>query len=349
MFHLRVLCTVYIFKSQEEVKNLIKSILFSLAYGDSFGMPTEMMTSKEIKARIGYVDQFLPSQKSIYFSRELPAGSVTDDTIFSLILVDMIIENSGEIDTKTYIEKISAWIDFNSKKTEVVGPSTMKAIAALKKGVPIEKVGIFGTTNGAAMKIVPIGISNIFNSEEKLINDVYKVCLPTHNTKVAIGGAVLIAHLIRKFCRKETDWSSIWDESYRVLEKTDNLGVDTSHALITSRVKHVYEIVNREISIEMKLEQLKSEIGTSMEMIETVPTAIGLAYLSKGNLKKCARFSANIGGDTDTIGAISCALVGAHKTSILDRELKIIEEVNGINFDDISNRFMKTILRKTDI
>ncbi|MEJ7336436.1 ADP-ribosylglycohydrolase family protein, partial [Staphylococcus epidermidis] len=51
-------------------------------------------------------------------------------------------------------------------------------------------------------------------------------------------------------------------------------------------------------------------IGCGTSLTESVPTALAIAYFCK-DPNKCAIFCANIGGDTDKIGAMATAISGA--------------------------------------
>ena len=42
---------------------------------------------------------------------------------------------------------------------DLLGPSTKRAVAAVLAGVPPEEAGAAGATNGAAMRIAPVGIA----------------------------------------------------------------------------------------------------------------------------------------------------------------------------------------------
>ncbi|MEA5017531.1 MAG: ADP-ribosylglycohydrolase family protein [Erysipelotrichaceae bacterium] len=329
------------------LNKVFKSVLFAIAYGDAFGMPSEMMSYNEIKARIGYIDQFLPSQENIYFNRSLKAGTVTDDTIFSLILTEVILENNGVISTTSFVDKMIDLLNSNKIDKTVIGPSTLKAFTSISDGVLIEAAGIFGTTNGAAMKIAPISLINIYSDEDKLIDDVYKICLPTHNTRVAISGAITIAYIIYAFIRNDIDWNTLWSNVYRILDKSKDLGVNTSHSLLESRIKMVENLLRSPLTIDEKIIFIQNDIGTSMDTLETIPSAIALAYLANGDLRACARLCANIGGDTDTIGAIACAILNAKEHLILDEELAFIQTVNNLDFDDISERLANCVIQRS--
>lgn len=82
---------------------------------------------------------------------------------------------------------MSDWNENSGVSAYVSGPSTLKALDKIAKGVPVEEAGVTGTTNGAAMKIAPIGIVSDYREMQNLIKNVYQICLPTHNTKIAIA------------------------------------------------------------------------------------------------------------------------------------------------------------------
>ena len=56
---------------------------------------------------------------------------------------------------------------------------------------------------------------------------------------------------------------------------------------------------------------LKELFGTGVESVETAPSAFAITSLAKGNPWEAVRLSADIGGDTDTLGAITGAICGA--------------------------------------
>ena len=58
------------------------------------------------------------------------------------------------------------------------------------------------------------------------------------------------------------------------------------------------------------LENIYNIIGAGVIISESVPAALSIAYYAK-NPNKCSILCANLGGDTDTIGAMACAICGA--------------------------------------
>lgn len=94
---------------------------------------------------------------------------MTDDTINSILVTEMLSENGGRVDAQVFIKKLRYWMKHSDKSSAVVGPSTAKALELIEAGTPMEEAGSTGTTNGAAMKIVPIGLLAGYNCKEEWI------------------------------------------------------------------------------------------------------------------------------------------------------------------------------------
>ena len=77
-----------------------------------------------------------------------------------------------------------------------------------------------------------------------------------------------------------------------------------------------------------------------MDIIESVPAAIALVELAKTQPMKCAMLAANLGGDTDTIGAMATAICGAlHGIEAFPEEhIQRIKQANSIDFTPYAQR-----------
>ena len=91
---------------------------------------------------------------------------------------------------------------------------------------------------------------------------------------------------------------------------------------------------------EEVVNQLQLFFGTGVETIETIPAVMTIVMLAKGDPYKAAEISANIGGDTDTIGAISTAICGALNPIFEESVISVLEAVNDIGFEELSTRLM---------
>lgn len=307
-------------------------LLYGCAIGDSWGMATEMMTYDNILKSNFNKDILNPSLSESIISKGFEAGSITDDTINTLLIMKMLKDNNGHINTNDYIRHLIYWTKNSPIAGYVTGPSTSKALEKILNNEPIETTGIMGTTNGAAMKIAPLGIVLDYKNLDNLIENVYKICIPTHNTTIAIQGACSIVVAVSYLLMDNDNY----DELLSLIEKTINkakvFGFNWPSADLYLKIKKAINIVYNYTDF---LEILYKELGTTMETIDTIPIALSLFMYSKGNINICKKLTSTIGGDTDTIGAIACALCGSQNPSLIKKEdIEIIERVNNINFSE---------------
>lgn len=326
------------------MKKKIWGVLAGGALGDAMGMPTECWSQEKIrKIYPSGVDQLYPSDENDVFGRKLEAGSITDDTINTVMIAEMIVKNAGKICVEDYVSELVEWNNSSSVSAFVSGPSTMKALASIAKGVPIEKTGMSGTTNGSSMKIAPIGIISDYRDMEQLVKNVYEICLPTHNTKIAIAGASTIAAVVSYVVRGGTSISDIWDIAYQAIAVAQPYGYDFPSASLTLRMKQAQAVLSETKDEQVVLKRLYEEIGTGVETIETIPSTFAIIELANGDPYKAACLSASIGWDTDTIGAISTAICGGMHPNFSEGVIEKIEQVNDLNFDKLAENLLSCV------
>lgn len=332
--------------SKDIVRSRVKGALLGCAYGDAMGMPTEMMTRENIDALFpSGVRELSSSTEYDFIGRSMQAGEITDDTINTILVVDMLIQEHGVVNTETYLAYLQNWIQENPEKSKfVAGPSTLRALDAISKGTPLEKAGVFGTTNGSAMKISPIGIVSDYHNLEALVDNVERLCLPTHNTSIAIAGASAIAACISYAIREENPTLDfLWDVAYQGALLGEKRGFNFPTASLTRRLRAVQEYVKTH-SEEEVIEELKYFFGTGVESLETIPAVLAIVAISKGDPIKAGYISASIGGDTDTLGAISCSICGCLNPEFPDTIIQTLESVNTISFDDLTEGLLPYVV-----
>ena len=93
-------------------------------------------------------------------------------------------------------------------------------------------------------------------------------------------------------------------------------------------------VVRQANGIESACEGLYQRVGAGTSTLESVPCAIAMVELAGGDPNRCAILCANLGGDTDTIGAMATAICGALRgISAIDATLKQqLDEVNQLDF-----------------
>ncbi|TNS13258.1 ADP-ribosylglycohydrolase family protein, partial [Escherichia coli] len=109
------------------------------------------------------------------------------------------------------------------------------------------------------------------------------------------------------------------------------------------RLEIALKIVRNADGTESASEQLYQVVGAGTSTIESVPCAIALVELAQTDPNRCAVLCANLGGDTDTIGAMATAICGAlHGVNAIDPALKAeLDAVNQLDFNRYATALAK--------
>lgn len=324
---------------KSDKRSRIRGAFIGAAYGDAFGMPSEAWTPEKIKEKFGYIDEFLPGDEENEISRGFQPGEVTDDTINMIFVTEMLAENKGEVKPEIFIQKLRNWAREQEKSKTVIGPSTAAAFAQLDQGVSMEITGKNGITNGGAMKILPVGL--LYGSEDIsiLAEQVQKLCMPTHNTSCAISAACAVAAAAGMAVEGDKSLKEILYYAVQGAKAGEAKGYQLCSPSVQRRIQLAVQIAEQKKEPSEILKDLYEVIGTGLSSAESIPAAMGILALSKGDPVLCARYGANIGGDTDTIGAMACGICGAYMGDRIfnEREIRLLEKVNRISFDRLTD------------
>jgi ADP-ribosylglycohydrolase len=282
--------------------------LLGVALGDAMGMPSQTLSRERIVATYGTISDLVDAAPDHPVSGGLRAGTVTDDTEQSLLLARQLLGGDGPFDEERWARSLLAWEKDTHARgvNDLLGPSTKRAIDLLLRGVPASETGRFGTTNGAAMRIVPVGISMPLEPLSRFVAMVAETCRVTHNTSEAIGSAVAVAAIVSA----GVSGSSFEDGLEGALAGAragEQMGTPPVSGRISERIADALDLCRTASGPA----GIAAVIGTSVSAMASVPMAFAIARLAGGDAWKAATMSANIGDDTDTIGAISCGMVGA--------------------------------------
>src|SRR5258707_5907279 len=185
---------------QRALRSRALGAFYGLAIGDALGMPTESRSRQDIVSRYGdLLGAFEPGPADHPLAAGLPAGTVTDDTEQTVLLARLIVEYDGEIGPAELASRLLAWEDSMRARgsLSLLGPSTQRALGAISAGARIENAGRFGTTNGAAMRITPVGVATPSRDRDLLGDRVVAASRVTHNTGIALAGAAAVAAAVR--------------------------------------------------------------------------------------------------------------------------------------------------------
>ncbi|MDR6294886.1 ADP-ribosylglycohydrolase [Pantoea dispersa] len=321
----------------------ILGAFYGQALGDAMGMPSELWPRSRVKQHFGWIDRFLPgpaeNNAACYFGR----AAFTDDTSMALALADAIISHDGEIDAETIGVNILRWAEaFDAFNKNVLGPTSKIALNALKNGTPVAQLENNGLTNGAAMRVSPLGCLLPARDLQAFIDAVALASSPTHKSDVAIAGATAIAWAISRAI-DGSDWATIRDELPAIARAAQERRVTTFSAAMAARIELALQVVAQGRGTESTMQQIYDLVGTGTSTIESVPAAIAMVELAATDPNRCAILCANLGGDTDTIGAMAVAICGAlHGIDAIDAQLKAeLDAANALDFTHYSRAFVR--------
>ncbi len=320
----------------------ILGTFYGQALGDSMGMPSELWPRSRVKTHFGWIDRFLDGPKENNAACYFTACQFTDDTSMALALADAIIECDGQIIPEVIARNVLTWADdFDAFNKNIFGPSSKAAMRAIKEGESISKLENNGVTNGAAMRVSPMGCLLPTNSLDDFIDQVALASSPTHKSDVAISGAVVIAWAISKAIEGHS-WIMIKDQLPAVALAAQTKNVTTFSASMAARVELALMVANENSGLEERMDKIYNLVGAGVSTIESVPAAIAMVELANTDPNRCAILCANLGGDTDTIGAMATAICGAlNGIQAIDVKLKQqLDDKNQLDFDTYASKFL---------
>ena len=293
--------------------------LAGLALGDALGMPTQAMSPEQIRAVYGTITGLVDADASQPYAPGMPAGSVTDDTEQALLVASLLVRGRGTssgrvaLDAGEFAHALLAWEDSMIERgsLDLLGPSTKAALERVRAGEDPLTVGGAGTTNGAAMRVTPIGIAMSTADPEAFADAVWSSCQVTHATRQGFQSAALVAAAVSMgidAVRSTTpDLRSLLWKAVTYVDSLPERGAWTPDPDVVAATRRAMQLVANPAS--SSLECLVEQVGTSVASAQAIPMAFAL--LARDPSPQALLDAANIGGDTDTIGAIAGAILGA--------------------------------------
>jgi ADP-ribosylglycohydrolase len=323
-----------------EQRDRARGALYGLAIGDALGMPTQLLSRRQIMQRWGpLLAGFEPAPPGHPIADGRPAGAVTDDTEQAVLLGRLLL--SGRVDPAELAAALTAWDrDMAARGSlDLLGPSTRRAIDAVLAGTPPEQAGATGDTNGAAMRIAPVGIAVAPGDLAALVDAVHQASLVTHNTSVALAGAAAVAAAVSAGVGSAGVGSAGVGSAGVGSAGVDGAGAGaassgaarvaaaTGVAVAAARLgaKHGHWVAGADVAARIEwavglvagrpaeeaAELIYTLVGTSLATQESVPAAFAVLSAVPGDPWRACLLAASLGGDCDTIAAMAGAIGGA--------------------------------------
>jgi ADP-ribosyl-[dinitrogen reductase] hydrolase len=289
--------------SIDNIINSLKGTFFGCAVGDAFGASNEF-------AHIRYPMNEPHITKMEYVTHfKLPAGSWTDDTSMMLCLAESICDYSY-FDHRTAMKYYLKWLSegYNSVTDYAfdVGCTVRRAIIEYRnKGyLPARTVEEYCQSNGCLMRLAPVPMFYSNNCEEAARMS-GESALTTHAHPVCVRTTELFGWLIA---------AAIGGDSYSKRTKDELLHFTGAPGyLLDITPKIGYPDISSLKSIVTGEYLLKShrDLDSTGYVIAGLETALW-AFAHTDSFRDGLILVVNLGGDTDTIGAIYGMLAGAY-------------------------------------
>ncbi len=267
-------------------RDKLQGMLVGLAIGDALGMPVEFKTR-------GRFEEVTSYREGGPFN--LPAGYWTDDTSMALCLADSIIEKGG-YDSFDIMDKYTAWISkgyrSSTGKCFDVGNQVSKAISRYAQNpiVSSNEEYVKAAGNGCVMRLAPVVIAAIVSNKNIYSIERYGMisARETHLSHVAEQATGLFASFLY-IAATEVD----------AKEKIKSL---IDNAPDNEEIRGAWKNVS-----EKSIESIKP----TGYVVDTVEAALW-AFLTTESFKDAVLKAVNLGGDSDTIGAVCGQIAGAY-------------------------------------
>lgn len=292
------------------MQNKILGGLYGQALGDAFAMPAQVHPDDTVRT-FGWLETWEDAPDDHIVHAGLPAGRITDDSEQAYSIAQAIIK-ANAVTVEAVVAGLVTWYErVGGDASPYVGPSTKRGINALKSGEDPSTTGLWGDTNGAPMRISPIGLLHP-GDVNGAVEDTVTVCMPTHFTQPAVSGACAVSAAIATAMMDDISLSAVIQAGILGAELGRQHGRKWFGTSVSFKIQQALEIAHSGQDVKTRLHRLYYEVGTTLNVPETVGAAFGVVAMADGDPKQTAILAANLSGDADTVGAIACAISGTY-------------------------------------
>jgi ADP-ribosyl-[dinitrogen reductase] hydrolase len=263
-----------------------QGVLLGVACGDALGRPVEFETPARILAQYGEVTEMLANG-----TWDKPAGTVTDDTEMALRLARSLADR-GAFDPADVAERFVAWYESGPFD---IGNMTASALARIRDGEPWHVAGQrvweaspegSNAGNGSVMRAAPLAVA-FASREAELVDASVASSKITHADPRCTAGCAVLNLTLAGLASGRSEPLS------RALDRVEPPGAleDALRPVATAAAD---------------LDDLRS----TGYVVDTLQTALWHGLRAE-TAEDALVDVVNMGGDADTVGAVTGAVVGA--------------------------------------
>jgi len=317
--------------------------LYGLAVGDALGMPTQALPRDVVAQLFGELDGFRAGPAENELSAGLPAGRTTDDTDQAVIVAECLVAGRGRVDPDRLASRLLGWQDrmVAAGSADLLGPSTLRALHLVAAGAPAGTTGRWGDTDGAAMRVAPLGVATPPEPLDRLCAAVADLDRLTHDTTVANAGACAVAAVVSAGVAG-AGWTEAAAHGLQAATAGSRLGSYVPGADVARRTRWALDLV-RDADDDTLLDLVDGLVGTGVATQEAVPAAFAIASRAATDPWRAGLLAARLGGDSDTIAAMAAAMVGACTglAALPATAVQQVRRVNGLDLEPLVDDLLR--------
>lgn len=302
----------------EELRDKFAGALLGTFVGDALGAPVEGWPPDRLRETLDNLALQPPGSRremydalvgllSLDVGGVVPPGSgrYTDDTQMTIGLAESLAA-VGNFDGPDLARRFAD----NFEGHRGYGPGAYRVLLDLKKGAAWDEAGqgLFGGQgsfgNGAAMRVAPAGVM-FHDNLPRLRRVAEQQARITHTHVLGMQGAVWQAAAVAAATRLDPE-QNVFDPLAFLDEVTATVGpLEPWYAEAVADIRRL-------LAEWPRAEEVANVLGSGIEAHESVPAALYSFLANPHGFADAVRYSVLLGGDADTIGAMTGAIAGAY-------------------------------------
>ncbi|MBC8101824.1 MAG: ADP-ribosylglycohydrolase family protein [Cytophagales bacterium] len=297
------------------LRDRFRGALLGTLVGDALGAPVEEMPCDRLNEALDSFSGMSREERQrqvpvfgLLAGAEVPPGYVhyTDDTQMTIGVAESLIaypEFDGSYLASRFAENFEGHRGY--------GPGGYAMIQELRNGAAWNEVGeqLFGGEgsfgNGAAMRAAPVGM--LYHDDLPALRRIAEAqASVTHTHPIGRQSAALQAAAVAAALRFDIE-----NEDFDGLAFIDSVTDSTVVGPLENWLGAGYHDVRTLLRVAPRIEEVAETLGNGIEAQLSVPTALYAFAAHYDSFAQAVLYAVRLGGDADTIGAMTGAIAGA--------------------------------------
>lgn len=361
------------------LRGRVRAMLYGIALGDALGAPVEKLSAADIRTRYGRVTSLrtrwhkMDQAPETRNHRVRGDGIVTDDTLMTLALMDIYGAEERHLDAwdmaDGMVREIAwtpRWVPELQREAMLIDrlfyPEKWIFQRHQLSSCDPRQGGIGNMVNcGAAMYIAPVGVVNA--ADPRAAYDEAIAFASGHQESFGLEAAGVFAAAVAAAFVPGTDIDAIVDTAIGLAKDGTRAaiadivaiarrlrGTGASHQQVTEAF---HDAIAHYSSMGDDVNHAAAKVGrvteayrpSRLNAIEELPLALGFCVVNDGAFRPSIEDGINSGRDTDSIGVMAGAILGAMRgEAVIDAaDGALLDQANRLNLMASADAFTRTV------